>query len=527
MAAVAGTGAILLAAQPASRSQRRMASGALLLLLIVFVATLPFASIQGPPVPTLIVVLHTILAINDLITAVLLFGQYALARSRGLNILAGGYLFTALISVPYLLSFPGVASGPALIYGDRSAPWLYIAWHAGLSLAIILYASLPVRRNARGQHGDIRVAVAGAALAAAGAVAVIAFIAIVGRDWLPAVGTGRQYSAAALAAIDAICVLSMAALLLVARRRPYKVLDLWLIVVMFAWLCSVVLGAAIGTIRYDVGYNVSRIFAVLASTFILIALLSQSGALFAQAISDRERRLNEMEAVLVHLSRVSELGQNVSALIHEVSQPLTAISNYAAASIQLIKSSQTERVIPILQQLAEQAARAANIARHLRDFIAGQQSERRAENVPGLIQDAIRLALAGSSEPPPVIETRYSSVDSSAVVDRVQIEQVIFNLVHNAIEAMTDSPRRVLTIGTKLTRDNMVEVSVSDTGPGLPPEIRTKLFEPFVTTKAGGLGVGLSICRLIIEAHGGQLQAEDNPAGGTVFSFTLPLSAAS
>lgn len=525
MAAVAGTGAILLSVQPASRSQRRLAFGVVLLLLIVFVGTLPFAWIQGPAVPALIVVLHTILAINDLLTAVLLCGQYALVRSRGLNILAGGYLFTALISVPYLLSFPGVTAGPALIYGDRSAPWLYIAWHAGLSLAIIAYASLPVRLVARDKQSDIRVAVIGVALGAAGAAAAIACLAIFGHEWLPAIGTGRQYTAAALAAIGAICLLSVLALILLARRRPYTILDLWLMVVMFGWLCSIGLGAAIGTIRYDIGYDVSRIFAVLASTFILIVLLSQSGTLFAQAIGERERRLNEMEAILVHMSRVSELGQNVSALIHEVSQPLTAIANYAAASMQLIKSSQAERLMPILQQLAEQAARAADIVRHLREFIAHQEFERQPESVPRLVQDAIRLALAGNSDPPPRIETRYSSVASSALVDRVQIEQVVFNLAHNAIEAMTNSPRRVLAIGTKLTRDNMVEVSVSDTGPGLPPEIRARLFEPFVTTKAGGLGVGLSICRVIIEAHGGQLQAEDNPGGGTVFRFTLPLSA--
>ena len=293
---------------------------------------------------------------------------------------------------------------------------------------------------------------------------------------------------------------------------------------MFAWLCSVTLGNAIGTIRYDIGYDVSRIFAMLASTFILIMLLTQISALYVQAISERERRLNEMEAILVHMSRVSELGQNVSALVHEVSQPLTAINNYAAASILLMKSSQLARLMPILQQLAEQAERAADIVRHLREFIARQKSERRAVAIPGLLRDAIRLALAGSSEHPPVIEMRFSSVAPSAVVDRVQIEQVIFNLVRNAIEAMTDGPRRLLTIGTKLTRDNMVEISIGDTGPGLPAEIRTKLFEPFVTTKAGGLGVGLSICRVIIEAHGGQLQAEDNTGGGTVFRFTLPLS---
>ena len=365
---------------------------------------------------------------------------------------------------------------------------------------------------------------AGVALAGAGAVAVIAFLAIFEPDWLPIIGTGRQYSPAALASIDSVSVLSALALVLLARRRPYKILDLWLMVVMFAWLCSVTLGATIGTVRYDIGFDVSRIFAMLASTFVLIVLLWQIGTLFEQAISERERRLNEMEAVLVHMSRVSELGQNVSALIHEVSQPLTAINNYAAASILLMKSSQLARLMPILQQLAEQAERAADIVRHLREFIARQKSERRTVAIPGLLRDAIRLALAGNNEHPPMIETRFSSVALSAVVDRVQIEQVIFNLVRNAIEAMTDGPRRLLTIGTKLTRDNMVEISIGDTGPGLPAEVRTKLFEPFVTTKAGGLGIGLSICRVIVEAHGGQLKAEDNPGGGTVFRFTLPLS---
>jgi signal transduction histidine kinase len=524
MAAAAGTRAILLSVQPASRSQRRLAFTVLLLLLIGFGATLPFAWIEGPPVPNLIAILHTILAINDLITAVLLFGQYAVARPRGLNILAGGYLFTALMSVSYLLSFPGAVSGPALIYGDRSAPWLYVVWHAGLSLAIIVYASLPVRLDARDQASNVRATIARTTLTAAGAAAVITCFMTLGNDWLPRTGTGRQYNAVALAAIDALIVLSLVALLLLARRRPYKILDLWLSVVMFAWLCSVTLGNAIGTIRYDIGYDVSRIFAMLASTFILIMLLTQISALYVQAISERERRLNEMEAILVHMSRVSELGQNVSALVHEVSQPLTAINNYAAASILLMKSSQPARLMPILQQLAEQAERAADIVRHLREFIARQKSERRAVAIPGLLRDAIRLALAGSSEHPPVIEMRFSSVAPSAIVDRVQIEQVIFNLVRNAIEAMTDGPRRLLTIGTKLTRDNMVEISIGDTGPGLPAEIRTKLFEPFVTTKAGGLGVGLSICRVIIEAHGGQLQAEDNTGGGTVFRFTLPLS---
>jgi signal transduction histidine kinase len=521
---VAESRAILLSAQPASYAQCRIALSVSFLLLVIFIATLPFAWIHGPPVPTLIAVLHAVLAINDLITAVLLFGQYLLAPSLGLNILAGGYLFTALISIPYLLSFPGVVFEPPLVYGDRSAPWLFVAWHGMLSAAIIAYACLPVRSGAQQNNSGGPATIAGTALIVVAAVASLMWLATAGRDWLPLIGVGRQYSTPALAAIDGLAVLSLLALLLLARHRPYNVLDLWLMVVMFAWLCSVTLGAVIGTIRYDIGYDVSRVFAVLASVFVLAILLSQISVLNARAISDRERRLNEMEAVLVHAARVNELGHNLSSLIHEVNQPLTAIANYSAASIQLVDTSEPERLKHLLQRLAEQVGRATAIVRRLRDFIARHDTDRQTENLPELLRDAVRLAVVGTTEPTPNMELRGNPAASWVFCDRIQVEQVIFNLVRNAIEAMSGSERRVLSLGTDLTANGMVEVSIADTGPGLSPEIRAKLFEPFTTTKAGGLGIGLSICRVIIEAHGGQLEAEDDPGGGTIFRFTLPRS---
>ena len=213
-------------------------------------------------------------------------------------------------------------------------------------------------------------------------------------------------------------------------------------------------------------------------------------------------RLSEMEAVLIHLSRVNELGQNVSAVVHEVSQPITAISNYAAAAMELVGTA-PERLKPVLQQLNEQVIRAGEIVRDFRDFIAQHGSEKHIENVPEILQGAVRLALAGAGESAPTIVMRLSPAASSAFIDRVPIEQVVFNLVRNAIEAMANGPRQVLTLVTNLTSHRMIEVSVADTGPGLSSEIRAKLFEPFVTTKASGLGIGLSISRLIIEAHGG------------------------
>jgi two-component system sensor kinase FixL len=277
-----------------------------------------------------------------------------------------------------------------------------------------------------------------------------------------------------------------------------------------------------------VGWYVGRVFDWLTSLFILLIFLSETIALYARNVRatavelhERERRLNEMEAVLVHLSRVNELGQNVSSLIHEVSQPLVAIANYLAASIELMKAGKTDRLRPLLERAVEQARRGAQIIQHLRDFIARHEAPKRIENVSGMLQDGVRFALAGSGPRPSTVDIRCVGT-GSAFCDRVQIEQVIFNLVRNAIDAMADSGRRTLTIAAGSIAGNMIEVSVADTGAGLSPDIRARLFEPFVTTKASGLGVGLSICRVIIEAHGGQLCADDNPGGGTVFRFTLP-----
>jgi two-component system, LuxR family, sensor kinase FixL len=139
-----------------------------------------------------------------------------------------------------------------------------------------------------------------------------------------------------------------------------------------------------------------------------------------------------------------------------------------------------------------------------------------------MLQDAVRLALTGTSGNAPKIELQCTPSASSAFVDRVQIEQVAFNLIRNAIEAMENSDRPALTITASLNSASMVEVSVSDTGRGLSPDIRARLFEPFITDKPSGLGIGLSICRVIVEAHGGQLEADNNPGGGAVFRFTLP-----
>ena len=522
---------ILISVLPASSAQRRIALVVAILLLSGFVGLLPFSRLPLIRFPQFVPIQQIALFISEIITAALLFGQYIIHRSRGLNILAAGYLFSGLILIPHALAFPGAFTETGLLNaGPQTSAWLYLAWHAGLPLAIIVYVLVGERGRRDGRRG---LGVVIAVFAAVSLVLALATVVIVGHDMFPALMAGDRFTVAARVGVGIVLVLPIAALVALTARRPLSVLDLWLMVVMFAWFGEVFAGSLMSSGRFDTGWYIGRAYAVISSTTVLIILLSETIALYARSARDatnnrreRERRMKEMEAVLVHLSRVTELGQNVSSLIHEVSQPITAMSNYLAACLQLAPRSNMETLKPLLERCQEQAARASSIIIRLRDYITRRDFERALNDIPTMLNNVVRLATVGTAEVP-IIQLQCDTAASSAFFDKIQIEQVMFNLVRNAIEAMGNSARRVLTIRTTVNADDMVEISVADTGHGLAPDIRSRLFEPFVTSKPDGLGIGLSICRAIIEAHGGRLSADDNPGGGTVFRFTLPRQAAS
>lgn len=237
---------------------------------------------------------------------------------------------------------------------------------------------------------------------------------------------------------------------------------------------------------------------------------------------ERERRLHEVQAELIHMSRLSELGQMVSALAHEVNQPLTAIQNYLRAGQHLAASGEPEKAQSLFAKAIEQSRRADAIIRRLREFVRKGEVSRQRENLPKIVEEASALSLVGQKARGAQVSLRLDPVAGWVWVDKVQIQQVLFNLVRNAVEAMAECERRDIVIATMPAAEGMVEISVADTGPGLSPEVRRRLFQPFVTTKPAGMGVGLSICRSIVEAHGGQMSAHDNPGGGTVFRFTVP-----
>jgi two-component system, LuxR family, sensor kinase FixL len=247
---------------------------------------------------------------------------------------------------------------------------------------------------------------------------------------------------------------------------------------------------------------------------------------FVRDLTERQqtdRRLQELQDGLLHVSRLRSMGQMAAALAHELNQPLAATSNYIRAALRLLDPAKPNlpRARHAMELAAQQTLRSGEIIRRLRAFVARGEVARKPESVAKLIEEACALALVGAKEHGIKVMISIDRDLPPAIVDRVQIQQVLLNLIRNAMEAMETCAVRELSVSTGI-KDAAVLISVTDTGKGISPEVEPRLFQPFVTTKAEGMGIGLSVCRTIVEAHGGRLWAEPNAAGGTIFRFTLP-----
>jgi two-component system sensor kinase FixL len=245
---------------------------------------------------------------------------------------------------------------------------------------------------------------------------------------------------------------------------------------------------------------------------------------------ETEKRLQELQSELLHVSRVSAMGQMSATLAHELNQPLTAVINYVRATTRLLDrldETGIDKVRETMDKAAAQAARAGQIIRRLRNFVEKGHPEQQAESLNKVIEEASALALVGAKESNVRVRIDLLPDDAAVLVDKIQIQQVLLNLMRNAVEAMAGCERRELTITTapEPASATLMRVTVGDTGPGLTPEVAAQLFQPFVTTKQKGMGLGLSICRSIIDAHGGALWQERTP-DGTAFHFTLRVAPA-
>ena len=254
---------------------------------------------------------------------------------------------------------------------------------------------------------------------------------------------------------------------------------------------------------------------------------------FIRDLTERQQtllRLQDLQSELAHVGRVSEMGTLASSLAHELNQPLTAVASYCESARDLLDHEADGETLAMvreaLDEAAQQAVRAGQIVRRLRDFMSTGETERRIESLQRLINEANALALVGSRELGIDVQLELDLSADRVVVDRVQIQQVLVNLIRNAIDAMMDSEVRSLSVRTQRDGDSLVRVTIEDTGSGISDSVAAQLFQPFVTSKQNGMGIGLSICRTIVEAHGGRIWFEPGSNGGTAFHFTVPVGEA-
>ena len=250
---------------------------------------------------------------------------------------------------------------------------------------------------------------------------------------------------------------------------------------------------------------------------------------FVRDVTERqgnEQRLHELQAELVHVSRLNAMVQVSSAIAHELNEPLTAIMNYVEAAKRTLGSAgqaAAARAQEIIGKASKQILRADSIIRNLREFTEKRECKKTREPLNKVVEEAVAISFVGAPQRDIRIQLDLDPALPPIHIDRVQIQHVLINLIRNSIEAMRSSDRRELSLATGMVEPGFVQVTVRDTGHGLSEDIRRRLFQPFVTTKDNGMGIGLTICQSIIDAHGGTIWTVHGASPGADFRFRLPL----
>jgi len=503
------------------RAQIRLALAVVLALLVAFFAIAGrLSGLHLQRIDAFVPMYATAMFVNDSITAVLLFAQFSILRSRALLVIASGYLFTGLVLIPWTLTFPGIfAPGGLLDAGPQSTAWLYILWHAGFPMFIIAYALLkdadPAKRLWRGSTGA---AILSSVAMTAAIVCAATFIVTVGNALLPRllVDTVHLSTLWFYAAGSAALVSVVALIVLWVWRR--SMLDLWLMVVMCAYVIEICLISFPVPARYTVGWYAGRVCGFLSGSLVLFVLLYEITTLYAQLLRAVFAQRREREARLV-------TGEAVAATIaHEVKQPLSAMVINADAGLRWLNRAtpDLDETKAALEQIVANGHRAAAVIQRVRAMFRTIDLNRTAFDVNGLVGETLALMRADLQKHRILVQTELAEQLPQVIGDQIQLQQVLLNLIANAIDSMAAlGEPRVLCVKSDVHDDGGVTVSVTDTGTGVGPHDIYRIFDPLFTTKSEGMGMGLAICRSIIEAHNGRMWVAPNKPHGAVFQFVL------
>jgi signal transduction histidine kinase len=503
------------------RVQRRLALAVVLALLVAFFITAwPLSTIQLGRIDAFVPAYATALFVTDLITAVLLFAQFSILRSRALLVIASGYLFTALVVIPWMLTFPGVFTPGGLFgAGLQTTNWLYILWHAGFPMFVIAYALLKDADPTKGMwQGSAGAAILSSVVVTAAVVCAATFLVTAGHAHLPRTMLDPvRFSTLRLYIAGYQVLLSVAALIVLWVRRR-SVLDFWLMVVMCAYVIEICLIAFPVPVRFSVGWYAGRVFGLVSGSLVLFVLLYEITILYAQLLRAVKAQRREREARLMTGDAVA------AAIAHEIKQPLSGMIMNADAGLRWL-----DRAMPDLdearttfKQIVADGHRAGAVIGSIRAIFKNDVRNRTSLDVNDLIGEALALVRGDLQKHRIVVQAEPNERLPPIIGDRIQLQQVLLNLITNAIDSMAakDEPR-VLSVKSDVDAGGGVKVSVADTGTGIGSQDIDRIFNPLFTTKSDGMGMGLSICRSIIEAHDGRLWVVPNKPRGAVFQFML------
>src|SRR5262245_45122959 len=382
-----------LATLPADQHDRRLALGVVLISAAVFVSVAPFVKVPVGEIGAFIPLYQSALVIKDVITAVLLFGQYTYQRSLGVIVLATCYLFTSFMAVSHMLTFPGVFAPTGLLgAGPQSTAWMFMFWHGGFPLCAIAYALLKRAGSEPGRTPRrAGVLILASCVTTVIAVCALTIVALAGQNMLPPIMRGNHFTVTQVVAIWTVWGLSLLALIVLWRCRPHSVLDLWLMVVMCAWLFDIALAGVLNAARFDLGFYAGRAYGLLAATFVLIVLLIENGKLYFEL--DRQNR--SLEAIvrdrterLLQSEKIATMGSLLAGVAHELNNPLSVV----LGQTHLLRESAREPGIAAgVEKIMIGADRCVRIVRNFLALARQQPPERSQIGLNGLVEDSVEL----------------------------------------------------------------------------------------------------------------------------------------
>lgn len=466
--------------------------------------------------------LDAIVFITDFVTAVLLFAQYAISRARSLLALASGYLFTALIVFPHALTFSGAFSPNGLLGANiQTGSWLFIFWHLGFAVGLLAYALLREKpRPISVAHTPALSIIAVVSVAMALLVGALTWLATAGAALLPPIILDATHiSPVVRYPISFTILVSVAALVILLIRRQRSELDQWLMVVAFVSIGDLILSGLVASVRFSLGFYAARGFSLITSSVVLIVLLAETSHLYARLVRSNARLRQEQDSKLMNLEVMA------ASIAHEVRQPLTAMAAFGQAAVQFLNHEppNIKEAATSIKDMLEANERTDQIFKNLRSLFGQAEPDKTYLDLNIVALEtlaALKLELNKHA-----IETDLELAPTLPLVmgSKTQLQEVILNLVTNAIDAMRAAERAPrLKIATAPDQNGGVVLEVKDTGPGFVRQSLETIFDPFVTTKPQGMGLGLALCRLIILRHGGSITASHSNPHGAVFRVVLP-----